>query len=43
MDIVKKWESTNTELIERLRSFEDSVLNSFLDEEVGIAGGDSSF
>ena len=43
MDIVKKWESTNTELIERLRSFEDPVLNSFLDGEVGIAGGDSSF
>ena len=43
MDIVKKWESTNTELIERLRSFEDPVLNSFLDGEVGIVGGDSSF
>ncbi|WPX99476.1 hypothetical protein Megpolyxen_01366 [Candidatus Megaera polyxenophila] len=43
MDIVKKWESTNTELIEKLRSFEDPVLNSFLDGEVGIVGGDSSF
>ncbi len=43
MDIVKRWESTNTELIKELRSFKDSVLNSFLDGEVGIAGGDSSF
>ena len=43
MDIVKNWESTNTELIEKLRSFEDPVLNSFLDGEVGIVGGDSSF
>ena len=43
MDIVKNWESTNIELIEKLRSFEDPVLNSFLDGEVGIVGGDSSF
>jgi len=40
---IQKWESTNTELIKKLRSFEDSVLNSFLDGEVDIAGGDSSF
>lgn len=43
LDIVKRWESTNEELIEELRSFDDPVLNSFLDGEVGIVGGDSSF
>jgi hypothetical protein len=43
LNIVKRWESTNTELIEKQRSFEDPVLNSFLDGEVGIVGGDSSF
>ena len=41
MDIVKSWESTNTELIEKLHTFRDEALDKFL-SSVEIAG-DSSF
>ena len=40
MDIVKSWESTNTELIEKLHGFGDKALDEFLNVEIT---GDSSF